>query len=631
MTLINSKSQSKPADNSSSGTAAIRGYAAYSFSVFSTFLTPLFENKPKESYILLWKAKTKTSMWFKQLKMLIDHLDKASESGLENLYIGCGLSGKNYGTGKRAKAEDIIGISALWADIDVKGEGHTKKNLPETIEDAIGLVDGWGMDPTMIIGSGHGIQPWWVLKEPFLLGDGAEGGSERKVAENALRGLTRVLRERAEKHGWDVDGVSDLARIMRIPGTINVKNGCPPVKAVIIDSDMRTAARSLLEGARFNIEDMVQSFENEGIINDINSTYNIPNRLMAPLPTSAEKAKVEKGLVFDNEKSHVSPLRIEELMNICGPLFSQSWWKRRQFKNDSSNSAYHFSLINYALQANWEDQEIVDMLIQWQRMHNEDMKGVNPKRITHSILKARNEYDERKKEENKKQKEEDKREELQGEILKIEADINTISDNDPIADKNNPKIIAKKKTILEKLIKLPILLIEKFIGQKPTFTITTKWGKIEYLIQDDLASPTRLKNKIAEVIGILIDTKTSKKNWDAVNQLILDLAVDVFLDEEASSDTKQIATWLETYLENQSKQITFNDAATVGKSFYENNVWYLSINHFLKEIQAAYGYDQTRYYLVKNIKEIHPKNKGIKRNFIDVNGLATTRRFWEVH
>jgi hypothetical protein len=136
----------------------------------------------------------------------------------ENVYIGCGLRGQNFGSTLRGERADVIAIPGLWLDIDY-GKGHKKPNLPPTEEDARLLIKDMGPAPTMIVQSGRGLQAWWVFREPWLL----DTEEDRAKAERLTKGWSTTLRAHAKARGWDADQVGDLPRVMRLPGLWNHK------------------------------------------------------------------------------------------------------------------------------------------------------------------------------------------------------------------------------------------------------------------------------------------------------------------------------------------------------------------------------------------------------------------------
>ncbi len=72
-----------------------------------------------------------------------------------------------------------------------------------------------------MVHSGHGLQAYWLFKEPWTF----EDESERQQAETLSRRFQATLRTFAHEHGWTIDNTSDLARVLRLPGTFNTKLG----------------------------------------------------------------------------------------------------------------------------------------------------------------------------------------------------------------------------------------------------------------------------------------------------------------------------------------------------------------------------------------------------------------------
>jgi hypothetical protein len=56
------------------------------------------------------------------------------------------------------------------------------------------------------------------------------------------------------------------------------------------------------------------------------------------------------------------------------PKFKLTWEEARTDLKDRSPSGYDFSLVNFALNAKWNDQEICNLLIAWRRNHGHRSK-----------------------------------------------------------------------------------------------------------------------------------------------------------------------------------------------------------------------------------------------------------------
>lgn len=109
----------------------------------------------------------------------------------------------------RAQEEYIQVINCVFADFDLKDYKSTKAAAAHirTIE----------MRPSIVIGSGGGFHCYWLLDEPFRL----SSNLTREVAETLQAGWTAFVRADP--------AVSDLARILRVPGTRNQKYSKRPL------------------------------------------------------------------------------------------------------------------------------------------------------------------------------------------------------------------------------------------------------------------------------------------------------------------------------------------------------------------------------------------------------------------
>lgn len=128
-------------------------------------------------------------------------------------YFGCAARGRTYEpemrvsekTGKeyrvypRGKAHDATYITALWVDVDEPGE-------PGYLQ-TIGKLTA---PPSIVVHTGGGWHGYWLLTEPLAVTD-----DNREDVKRTLKGMALAC-------GSDTK-VADLARIMRLPGTVNTK------------------------------------------------------------------------------------------------------------------------------------------------------------------------------------------------------------------------------------------------------------------------------------------------------------------------------------------------------------------------------------------------------------------------
>jgi len=114
-------------------------------------------------------------------------------------------------------------LNFLWADLDYDTVGHKKPAgpypLPATEADARNLIDGMPQ-PTLMVHSGGGLYPFWILDKPILITDDNRGDIE-KLSDRWQNTISR----RAEKLQVHYGNVGDLPRVLRLPGSINRKAG----------------------------------------------------------------------------------------------------------------------------------------------------------------------------------------------------------------------------------------------------------------------------------------------------------------------------------------------------------------------------------------------------------------------
>lgn len=119
---------------------------------------------------------------------------------------------------------NVSRVVALVADLDVGGHGKHLRDLQTAhavIDEVSGLL---AAQPAAVVASGHGLQPRWRLDD----------GGDVARARALVRAAGRLVAGVAERHGGEVDTVSDLARIFRVPTTTNVKDAGNPVRVDLL-------------------------------------------------------------------------------------------------------------------------------------------------------------------------------------------------------------------------------------------------------------------------------------------------------------------------------------------------------------------------------------------------------------
>jgi putative DNA primase/helicase len=157
------------------------------------------------------------------------------------------------GRTRRGSVEESLSLPGFAGDIDIAGPGHKTKNLlPPDVPTAMSIVREAGLpEPTLWVHSGGGIYPWWLLDEAMDI-----SMASREPAQKLANDIQQVLKRSAARLGWHYGGeVGELARVLRIPGTVNRKEGlarpCEVLEPASYEFysfiDLRRAVREALE------------------------------------------------------------------------------------------------------------------------------------------------------------------------------------------------------------------------------------------------------------------------------------------------------------------------------------------------------------------------------------------------
>ena len=140
----------------------------------------------------------------------------------QNCYLGLGIRRQRPDNHReRGKTDDIIGIPGLWLDLDYDSPGAHKVRhpLPPSEDAALSLLNAAPYKPSLIVHSGHGLQVYWLFKEVACF----DSQADREAFGRLCRGWQQLFQQAGRDRGWHVDSTADLARVLRVPGTRNLK------------------------------------------------------------------------------------------------------------------------------------------------------------------------------------------------------------------------------------------------------------------------------------------------------------------------------------------------------------------------------------------------------------------------
>lgn len=471
----------------------------------TNFLSAVTAACPDDQWGYLWTldgtGEEKKTYWFRP-----DALDEVAElaenlAPKTNVYFGVGTSSSKGSSFRRLKMDQASGIYALWADIDIRDANtHKKLNLPPDRDSAIELVNLGGLEPTVIVDSGHGLHAWWVLGDFWRF----TGPGDITAAALLTQRWHATLRVRAAERGWVLDSVFDLSRVLRVPGTLNHKSD-PAVPVSLIECEPgRTYSPSDFE------EVLVDESEMRKLNLPVTRTYVVDNLIMDP--------------TAEPPKDKVDAMRLIE------GRFGAAMDRKREDLSDQSPSSYDLSLATFAAQSQWEDQEILDLLISCRRLHNENLKMDNAQYYRRTIAKAHEVINH------------DKAQEVIEETVAVMVEATATEDDETIADTRRDVFDQ-----VSNLISLEVTGAHRYTSDPPEFAVVVG-GHMVHLGQiGQLEGQAKFRSKVlASDVGTAIP-RLKTPQWDQVHQALRKACVDHDVGSEAT-EVGSMTVWLSEYL-----------------------------------------------------------------------------------
>jgi len=471
------------------------------------FLNQLWQEKPEDQFILIWTLPGKHSRWFTSIPAAGEYV--AGISGTKDVYVGVGLSAKDYGPTRRCVSDEIMAITGMTGDFDFLSEAHKGKPLPQTIEQALSLLP-QAMPPTVILATGNGLQAWWLLKEPYVF---ESNGDRRKLARVMTR-WHNMLRLNSAARGWTYERLADLARVLRVPGTKNLKDPANPKDVTVLSTTDR----------RYNLSDFTEFMDAAGI----------------PDPAAEERSAREWKEQFGDKPIAIRPGQIpqdllEEWMDptksdpVVAIRFSNTWHRRRHDMKDQSQSAYDLALADFGVYVGLNEQQIVDLIAQHRAMHQQKRK-TDPDYFRRTIAKAL------------EAKEADSAVPVAAPLAAapepalaaatpttggLPPSVGAINGAAPAPSESEISEEMAKAILCQKIsqqLGIEVLRIVKIEGQDPTYHVHTERGIVEFENVDKFISYASVRSKIAAKTGILI-RRFKPKEWDVLAQMMLNACI----------------------------------------------------------------------------------------------------------
>lgn len=159
----------------------------------------------------------------------------ANGRGNYNVYFGVNPPERELAPYERAKTENVILQTAIITDIDIESAWHVsddERTYPKDFDTAKSFLP---FEPSILVDSGGGLHAYYLLKTPLTFNTMEE--RDRAISRN--RDFIAMVEKNAGIYSGAVDAVHDLPRVLRVPGTYNIKRGwqnAPLCKVVSVGS-----------------------------------------------------------------------------------------------------------------------------------------------------------------------------------------------------------------------------------------------------------------------------------------------------------------------------------------------------------------------------------------------------------
>lgn len=198
------------------------------------FLTALWGLEPP-GLIQLWEIATKASAYVEAPSVIGSTLDGASDVYTCVATVpetpDCPPTCRHHPCGgrfHRGAAAGVNAIAGLWLDIDIDTPERKSDGVPDR-DAAMDLAHAVA-PPTLVVDSGYGVHAWHLFEEPWAF----DSGIARERAAMMARQWYERHRRYCQLWGWYLGGTSDLARLLRLPGTVNGKIPHDPLPVTVV-------------------------------------------------------------------------------------------------------------------------------------------------------------------------------------------------------------------------------------------------------------------------------------------------------------------------------------------------------------------------------------------------------------
>lgn len=506
----------------------------------AAFLATLFgpSGPPDGTFAQLWDASrsyTHNVTTWNQAAAVV------SVGRTKDVYVGVGLSPKKIPHASRLRQGDCAGIPGVWLDVDVVG-GPTNRSSAAPDKGAAADLAASILEPSLLVDSGYGMQAWWLFDGgPWMLA----GDDDRLEARRLEAGCIQAHRSKVD---WKIDSVHDLARLMRLPGTMNGK-----------DSRHHQPVAVLHEGPRYARGRLVDAFGFGELGANLNGT--------------------EVALGFELGQVGVDPIKLAALV-AESPRFAAVFGERLEEQREQwSASECDFSLAVTALRASWTHMDVASLIAAHRQAHHPEVadKALRRDYIERTISNAEAALVADKKTDQRIRTEAASREEA---LTLLEREAVTPPEN-PDDDSDRIRRMALFNTIItgdrETAPKF-VRILQQGLDRDAVYTLVTDAGQqIVVGVSAQLLRPDSLAEVLMPALGFVMP-EIKRGRWRAALSAVMQIAEVAEHPEETRQG--QLAETIRAYAARHGG-FPAEDAKAMRFPFVEGGLQYVNITGLL--------------------------------------------------
>ena len=144
-------------------------------------------------------------------------------------YIARAAAARSYGTKLRVSYDRASALLFTSIDLDAATEYRNKPHLARDSKHALEIVTDLPFEPDLLISTGGGLQPIFALGPQLF-----QNPTDKQHARSALKSFNDAVQRLVwERHQVLLDSTPDMARLVRMPGSLNYKTD-PPVEVSFV-------------------------------------------------------------------------------------------------------------------------------------------------------------------------------------------------------------------------------------------------------------------------------------------------------------------------------------------------------------------------------------------------------------